>query len=119
MKIEAGKYYITRDGRKVGPMCVYEDLDNIFHVKTGVGSVEHWDNNGVHGEGIYAYQPNLDLVAEWKDEPTTSGPTLSGDTIDLIAIDSLKWHYNEGKNDMEPLQKEAFKIVLRYYGVNL
>ena len=43
------------------------------------------------------------------------GPKLTGDTIDHIAIDSLNWHYKEG--DMEPLQLEAFKIVLSYYGV--
>lgn len=60
-----------------------------------------------------------DLVPQVEDENNTSGPTLSGNTIDHIAIDSLKWHYNECKNDMEPLQKEAFKIVLRYYGVSL
>jgi hypothetical protein len=45
------------------------------------------------------------------------GPTLSGETIDQIAIDSLKWHYNEGfDNDFE---KEAFRVVLRYYGVSM
>ena len=53
-----------------------------------------------------------------KDEDI--GPTLSGKTLDMIAIDSLKWHYNEGKfKDMEPLQLEAFRIVLRYYGVSV
>lgn len=44
-------------------------------------------------------------------------PKLSGETIDLIAIDSLKWHYKD--KDMEPLQLEAFRIVLRYYGVSV
>jgi hypothetical protein len=43
--------------------------------------------------------------------------TLSVETVDLIAIDSLKWHYKD--EDMEPLQQEAFRIVLRYYGVSL
>jgi hypothetical protein len=50
-----------------------------------------------------------------KDEATK--PKLSGETIDLIAIDSLKWHYKD--KDMEPLQLEAFRIVLRYYGVSI
>lgn len=43
--------------------------------------------------------------------------TLSGETIDMIAIDSLKWHMED--KDMEPLQAEAFRIVLRYYGVSV
>jgi hypothetical protein len=42
---------------------------------------------------------------------------ISGETVDLIAIDSLKWHYKD--EDMEPLEQEAFRIVLRYYGVSL
>lgn len=45
------------------------------------------------------------------------GPKLSGQTIDLIAVDSLKWHMKEGA--MAPLQLEAFRIVLRYYGVSV
>ena len=123
MKIEAGKCYITRDGRKVGPMEEFKVDSWCGFVDTFSGFV--FCKNGNHGDGddpinpILRNQPSLDIVSEWKDKTTTSGPTLSGDTIDRIAIDSLKWHYNEGKNDMEPLQKEAFKIVLRYYGVNL
>lgn len=50
-----------------------------------------------------------------RNNPTE--PKLSGETIDLIAIDSLKWHYKD--KDMEPLQLEAFRIVLRYYGVSV
>lgn len=123
MKIKAGKYYTTRDGRKVGPMEEFKVDSWCGFVDPDSGLV--FCKNGNHGDGddpirpVIQNVPNLDLVAEWKDENNTSGPTLSGDTIDYIAIDSLKWHYNEGKNDMEPLQKEAFEIVLRYYGVNL
>lgn len=115
MKIEAGKYYVTRDGRKVGPTEKSNSGDSGGFFISEFGLVR---SDGIFGYGKVFCQ-DLDLVSEWKDETTTSGPTLSGDTIDHIAIDSLKWHYNEGKNDMEPLQKEAFKIVLRYYGVNL
>lgn len=114
MKIEAGKYYVTRDGRKFGPMEPYDKgWDSRYSWECG-GYL--WMNDGT---GYLECSPEQDIVSEWKDETTTSGPTLSGDTIDHIAIDSLKWHYNEGKNDMEPLQKEALKIVLRYYGVYL
>jgi hypothetical protein len=83
--------------------------------KTGIwvaancGPLE-WLDNGVcniadHGSGE-------DLIAECKF------PTLSSETIDHIAIDSLRWHYKEG-DDLEPLQREAFRIVLRYYGVSV
>jgi hypothetical protein len=50
-----------------------------------------------------------------RNNPTE--PKLSGETIDLIAIDSLKWHMAD--EDMEPLQLEAFRIVLRYYGASV
>lgn len=111
MKIEEGKYYITRDGRKFGPMEPFHDSKYSWECEGYL-----WMNDGT---GYEECSPEQDFVSEWKDEPTTSGPTLSGDTIDHIAIDSLKWHYNEGQHELEPLQKEAFKIVLRYYGVSL
>ena len=113
MKIEEGKYYITRDGRKVGPM---EPFHNNWGELFGECEGNLWMNDST---GFEWRSPEQDLVAEWKDETNTSGPALSGDTIDHIAIDSLKWHYNEGQQELAPLQKEAFKIVLRYYGVNL
>lgn len=50
-----------------------------------------------------------------RNKPTE--PKLSGETVDMIAIDSLKWHIAD--EDMEPLQLEAFRIVLRYYGVSI
>jgi len=110
MKIEVGKYYRTRDGQKVGPMFpAGQDYDE------GVitdGDLT-WFGNGEFGI------PNSrhDLIAEWIDEPAEAAPILSGETIDHIAIDSLKWHFKD--KDMEPLQYEAFRVVLRYYGVSV
>ncbi|CAB4139019.1 hypothetical protein UFOVP346_14 [uncultured Caudovirales phage] len=46
------------------------------------------------------------------------GPVLSGDTLDHVAIDSLKWHYS----NLDPADPEllgAFRRVLSYYGVNI
>jgi hypothetical protein len=64
---------------------------------------------------LAVFDEGLDLIAEWTD--TQDGPTLSGASIDQIAIDSLKWHYDQGfDNDLE---KEAFRIVLGYYGVGM
>lgn len=111
MKLEEGKYYVTREGRKVGPMGRL----------TFSGGLHRWEYDGLlwsaDGIGYTGEYPEQDIVAEWKDETLKEGPTLSGETVDLIAIDSLKWHYKD--EDMEPLQQEAFRIVLRYYGVSL
>ena len=99
MQLEVGKYYKTRDGRKVGPMV---DLDNGSddHWKAFLPDEEitYWHDSGSHWGDI---RPS-DLIAEWTDE--------------LTAIDSLKFHNDR---DLEPLQKEAFRIVLRYYGVTV
>jgi len=113
MKLEAGKYYITRDGRKVGPMNPYNSWRGLHPWQCGRLL---WSADGISYEGR---QPEQDIIAEWKDETLKKEePTLSGETLDRLAIDSLKWHYKD-KEDMEPLQQEAFRIVMRYYGVPL
>lgn len=50
-------------------------------------------------------------------EEDFGGVTLSSITVDSIAQDSLKWHY-ENSDGMEPIEKEAFRIVMRYYGMS-
>lgn len=117
MKLEVGKYYRTREGRKVGPLQISESGDEGGFWIDCYGLIRQ---DGRYGYGERSFQSTLDLIAEWTDEPTEIGPTLSGDTIDKIAIDSLKWHY---ATEMPPLEKEAFReafrIVLRYYGVTV
>lgn len=46
------------------------------------------------------------------------GPVLSGETIDQVAIDSLKWHYND-TSPMDTELRQAFQRVLKYYGVTV
>lgn len=72
MQIEKGKFYRTRDGRKVGPVVV--DSCGFFRVD----DIGHYT-----GDGLYAYRGELprndrdeaaglarnDLVAEWTDGP--------------------------------------------------
>lgn len=67
MKIEAGKYYKTRDGRKVGPTEVSEY--NIAYPKAkfwveGYGLIQE---NGKFGNDDSS--KNLDLISEWQDSP--------------------------------------------------
>lgn len=64
LKIEAGKFYKTRDGRKVGPMERREGY--LFH--------EGWHYNA-SGECCYrgrsgdCVQKDREIIAEWIDEP--------------------------------------------------
>ena len=67
VKIEAGKYYRTRDGEKVGPMAVNNGIVNIFPFAT----------YGDDGERINSYTANgsvnldqidacgADIISEW------------------------------------------------------
>ena len=56
MKIEEGKYYRTRDGRKVGPMR------------------SAWTPNGTQWWFKDGDKTKLDLIAEWTDEPEPPTP---------------------------------------------
>jgi hypothetical protein len=71
LKIEKGKFYRTRDGRKVGPMRDF--WDSGFFVKHGDGQV--WERDG-STRAICKMPVGLEIVAEWTDEPE----------IDLTAI---------------------------------
>lgn len=70
LKIEAGKYYRTRDGRKVGPMkAAKSDLYAFSGLLVGGGYTKIFQSTGVHGDLYIQNEPNLDLIAEWVDEP--------------------------------------------------
>ena len=84
MQLEVGKYYKTRDGRKVGPMLRYGRVVEgyeAFH--TGPESGSHWRaSDGLsYPENNVSEIPSNDLIAEWHDEPART--TLS-------AIDHLR-----------------------------
>lgn len=67
-KIYEGGFARTSDGRKVGPMGRY--CEGYWHIGSGPTD-EHsylWDD---YGKG----QDNVDLVAEWTDEPETQPET--------------------------------------------
>lgn len=75
LKLEVGKYYRTRDGRKAE---VIEDdgsaPNECFYVDHGNG-LELWHfpdgRNNIHSR-------NDDLIAEWHDEPAASTPAITG-----------------------------------------
>lgn len=71
MKIEAGRFYKTREGRKVGPMC------------RGDGGPWHWFtrepiDGWFEGGADTGFGPSpKDIVAEWVDEPTSPVRTVT------------------------------------------
>lgn len=99
------------DKTYVGEIAVITRVNNstamLMHGQIG--------GNDVDNEGNWHLCFELDEFEKVEEGPAQS-PTLSSETIDHIAIDSLRHHY---ATEMEPLQKEAFRIVLRYYGVTV
>ncbi|KAB2679763.1 hypothetical protein [Brucella pseudintermedia] len=64
LTIETGKFYRTRDGRKVGPMDGW--TSDQFRERAGDG--RYWTVDGIgHGEA-----KGEDLIAEWVDEPSSN-----------------------------------------------
>jgi hypothetical protein len=66
VKIEAGKYYKTRDGRKVGPMKYCVDYNDHPWEEDFNKSTHIWRDDGTSG-----FLGDPDLIAEW---PTKTGP---------------------------------------------
>lgn len=65
MKIEAGKFYKTRDGRKVGPM---RECGKLYRWKGIMNGTSYtYLSNGTWLDGV---ENNKDLIAEWVDTPT-------------------------------------------------
>lgn len=72
LKLEAGKFYKTRDGRKVGPM-----VEDKWHDRRYGWTVAHEFNaeygKAWRGDGTFhpdvGTQHGADLIAEWIDEP--------------------------------------------------
>jgi hypothetical protein len=112
MKIEKHKHYRNRAGGKCY-VIADDGTDVPFFVYHHDGNKGWHRIDGSHNCGKIKY----DLVAEWVEEETKAVPIISAESIDSITKDSLRHHFKEGK-DMEPLQREAFRIVMRYYGVN-
>lgn len=65
LRIEAGKYYKTRDGRKVGPIKSYED--RYFHKASFACREWTYLENGKWAGSLN--NDNRDLISEWSEEP--------------------------------------------------
>lgn len=71
LKIEAGKFYKTRDGRKVGPIVVAQGRGEPWPWKSCYGwNTYYLKEDGFSCPGsIHNHRDADDLIAEWIDEP--------------------------------------------------
>lgn len=87
MQIEAGKYYETRDGRKVGP---------IEYSKRGYATkpypfqspqLKFISSDGMVNSGT-CFDPQSDLIALWQ-EPTSQGPVRTKTVTTREVVDGV------------------------------
>ena len=84
LQVEAGKYYRTRDGRKVGPMIRETDGDYMANHPDGRGTVS-WRRDGTRYRGR---EPEADLIAEWSDDTLAHIVTHEGREYDLTTLET-------------------------------
>lgn len=67
MKIEEGKYYLTRDGKKVGPMRELDREQTDYPWTDQYGDLPdlRYSDSGCE---IGTFSESFDLISEWKDE---------------------------------------------------
>ncbi|MCG7507096.1 ribosomal protein L7/L12 [Mesorhizobium retamae] len=71
LTIQAGRYYKTRDGRKVGPMRPSHSPNYAFVADVDCESERIFQSDGTHGSKYVPNDPNLNIVAEW-EEPASN-----------------------------------------------
>lgn len=95
--IEAGRYYKTRDGRKVGPIrAVTKNMIGTYRFR-GVENVPNGRDLFIpaSGEGVnhgFGYDTNLDLVALWEEPVAASNDNAAvakpkfkvGDVVEVV-----------------------------------
>lgn len=92
MQIELGKYYCTRDGQKVGPMCHPEPSSRYGWNTPGLRR-GRWDIDGEDGEATGWGKPSGgDLIAEWVDTPDLTAITTPFGLLDDATREALKAH---------------------------
>ena len=94
--IEFGKYYRTRGGQKVGPICPWQGSTDPwpFAILDGNGNnIASYDKRGVCCDGKYpaGLKPSGDLIAEWSDLDLTAITTPFG-LLDAETQEALKAH---------------------------
>ena len=99
MKVEVGKFYKTRDGRKVGPMRFGYGVRGYDWDAGGVyGTCQFYSDTGKADDGH-----EFDLIAEWTDTPTDVSRAPDLRDLDYTPINLEKPIY-EAVPDMRPLE---------------
>lgn len=97
LRIQQGKFYKTRDGRKVGPLGPNDGGLADYPLQDNSDWTECWTTDGrYYNDGT---ESQHDLIAEWIDEPVTEAPTASNDNAapakfkvgDTVRILSSDW----------------------------
>lgn len=97
MKLEVGKYYRTRDGRKIGPLADWNLLGSAYKWRWG-GLLWMLDGTAFGGDN-----PHQDLIAEWSDAAPEVGTLQEigaqvGDAVENIDFEN-EVYYVQGSND--------------------
>ena len=90
MKIEAGRYYRTRDGQKVGPI-EHSRESGTFVWREKRKTCGRWNDDGLDGFDTGPVNPE-DLIAEWRDEPDLTAITTPYGLLDRKTREALKAH---------------------------
>lgn len=91
MKLEVGKYYKTRDGRKA-EIIEYDGSAMPFLVRHHDGTMWHFIDGKLHEDDI---EDELDLIAEWQDEPEVYSEIIDKVNIAEAAFNSMVDHAEE------------------------
>lgn len=117
MQIEVGKYYKTRDGRKVGPMerTPENDSFNKCYVWTSgwrgsrTPAAKLFCENGRYWES--AAKSDNDLIAPWLESPTTG--TLAelgvkpGDVVEWVSANETFYFAGEHEGKLHTIQDDG------------
>ncbi|WP_421461219.1 hypothetical protein [Agrobacterium tumefaciens] len=107
LKIEAGKFYKTRDGRKVGPIVVAQGRGKPWPWKSCYGwNTYYFKEDGFSCPGsIHGHRDADDIIAEWIDEPEAKASTTAasndnakpkfkvGDRVEITANDNYRVNF--------------------------
>jgi hypothetical protein len=97
LHLTEGRYYLTRNGRKVGPMRRWDWHDASrtygFDGLLNGGPNYSFFPDGRHGSPVMRNQPECDIVAEWSDTPaspvrqiTTTRTEITPGTYGLVCV---------------------------------
>lgn len=113
LTIEAGKFYKTRDGRKVGPMVDFGHKDGYRWCDADLIGDYYSAEGNPQCDG-----PAYDIIAEWVDEPANdNGPlaSLIGKTI-TVNVASAKPKFKVGDRIKNPKSWSNFYPVSKVEG---